>query len=307
MRSLPAFALTRLLSVAAVMVAIAVVAFLVSHGLRPEAFPDARPLPAELLDYLRGVFLHLDFGRSNDPRGTPVADILSQGLGADVSLLAGALVLGSATGVAAGAFCAAHPGTLAGRALQGLATLLLCAPVYWVGLLVILGFDSTFGYLARVPGFSTNNYQSLAADPLAWAGSLIAPWIVLGAPLFAYCLRLTRATMGEALDADFLRTAHAKGLDEGAVLRRHALPAAASPVVALVGVNMATLVTNMVLVENVFSVPGAFQNITDAVDTGDFALIQGLTIVAAAFVAIGNLAADLIQARLDPLVRLRSR
>src|SRR5439155_5160566 len=114
---------------------------------------------------------------------------------------------------------------------------------YWVGLMLILGFGKGFG-LVPIPFFETNIYVPFSQDPLTWLRSLIVPWLVLGAPLAALCLRMTRASMFEVLDEDFLRTATAKGLPHRVVLRRHALPAASSPVFTLVGTQMATLFTN---------------------------------------------------------------
>ncbi len=119
-------------------------------------------------------------------------------------------------------------------------------------------------------------------------------------------LRMTRAAMVDVQDEEYLRTAVAKGLPRGTVARRHALPAASSPVLALVGVNMATLVTNTVLVEHAFSIPGLFQGLTQAMTDGNFPLLQGMTIVTAAMVVVANLAVDVVQAAIDPRVRLTS-
>ena len=304
MRSLPYFIFTRLLSVIAVVAAVTVITFLMLHLLRPEAWQgDPRSTIEQLADYVRGVFLHLDFGLSWERQRMPVSEHLRQGLPADISLLAGALVLGTIAGLAGGAVCATRPRTAAARVLEGLAAFFLCAPVYWVGLMLILTFGAGFG-LIPIPFFQTNVYEPLSQDPVAWLRALIVPWLVLGAPLAALCLRMTRAAMTDVLDEDYLRTAAAKGLSGNAIARRHALPAAASPVFTLVGVNMATLVTNTVLVEHAFSIPGLFQGLTEAMEDGNFPLLQGMTIATAALVVVANLVIDVIHAWLDPRVRL---
>src|SRR5829696_9446517 len=107
---MPAFVLTRLLSVIAVVVAVTVITWLTIHLLRPESFAyDTRTPLTQLLDYLSGAFLHLDLGTSWDRQGLPVAEMLRIGLPADIALLAGALVLGSVLGIAGGTVCAWRP------------------------------------------------------------------------------------------------------------------------------------------------------------------------------------------------------
>jgi len=304
-KSLPAFILTRLLAVVTVVLAVTVIVFLMLHVLRPEAWAgDPRSLFTQLVDYVRGVFLHYDFGTSWENQRPAVADKLNERVPADISLLVGGLVVGTVAGMAGGAYCATRPGRPFTRVLEALAAFFLCAPVYWVGLMLILTFGDEFG-LIPVPLFRTNVYEPLTQDPAGWLQALLVPWFVLGAPLAALCLRMTRASMVDVLDEDFLRTALAKGLTPWGVTRRHALPAASSPVLTLVGVNMATLVTNMVLIEHAFSIPGLFQDLPTAMENGNFPLLQGMTIVTAALVVVASLVVDVVQAWIDPRVRLR--
>ena len=305
MQSFGRFLLTRLLSVAAVVVSVTVVVFLMLHILRPERFQDGRPLITQLLDYLNRVFLHYDFGRGWDKANHRVSDQLNQGLPADVSLLVGGLVVGGVLGTAGGAICAARPRTMIARALGAAAAFFIIAPVYWVGLMLILTFGAGFGKIP-IPFFETNVYEPLWRDPVAWLQALAVPWLVLGLPLAALCLRMTRAAMTDVLHEDFLRTATAKGLAERDVMRRHALPAASSPVLTLVGVNMATMLTNIVLVEHAFSVPGIFRLTTDAMDDANFPLLMAMTVAAAVMIVVANLAVDVVHACIDPRVRVRS-
>lgn len=305
MRSLPAFILTRVVAIVVVVLAVAVITFLMLHLLRPEAWAgDPRSTAHQLVDYVKGVFLHYDFGTSWETQSPPVADKLNEGVPADVSLLVGGLVVGTVTGMAGGAYCASRPGRPLTRLLEGLAAFFLCAPVYWVGLMLILTFGDEFGVIP-IPLFQTNVYQPLSESPGEWLRALLVPWFVLGAPLAALCLRMTRASMADVLDEDYLRTALAKGLTPWGVTRHHALPAASSPVLTLVGVNMATLVTNMVLIEHAFSIPGLFQDLPAAMENGNFPLLQGMTIVTATLVVLASLAVDVVQAWIDPRVRLK--
>jgi peptide/nickel transport system permease protein len=302
MRSLPVFILSRLVSVIAVVLAVAVITFLMLHLLRPEAYAfDHRSLATQLWEYLRGL-AHYDLGTSWDRQGLPVTSFLNKGLPADISLLFGGLLVGTVIGIAGGAVCASRPGRWYTRVLEALAAFFLCAPVYWVGLMLILTFSADFG-LVPVPGFVINEYEGLTQDPLKWLQALIVPWIVLGLPLAALCLRMTRAAMTDVLDEDYLRTALAKGLRERTVNRRHALPTAVSPVFTLVGVNMATLVTNVVLIEHAFSIPGVFRFTPQAMEDGNFPLLQGMTIAAAVMVVCANLFVDVVHAAIDPTIR----
>src|SRR3954468_22301352 len=276
--------------------------WLSAHLLRPNRFPDdERPLPVQLADYLQRLFLHFDLGRSTSVGQRRVSDLVLQGLPADLWLLAGALAFGLIAGLAGGVFCAARSGTLASRALQGAAAFFLCAPVYVVGmaLLLTLGSGVAISHVGIVP----TSYVPFGQSPWRWFGSLLVPWIVLGLPLAAICLRMMRAEMLEALRTDCLRTALAKGLRERTALRRHAAPLAAAPAITLAGASIPLLVTNLVLVERVFQIPGVLERTQGALATADFPVLFGLTLVVATLVALATLAVDLTLAWLDPRTR----
>lgn len=295
-RSLALFVLRRLVSVAAVMVAVAATVWLFLHLLRPESFPpDPRPFPVELADYLWGVFVHQDLGRSSTRPFQPVADSLARDLPADVSLFAGAFVFGLGAGSLAGVVCARFPGSAVTGLLHVAAAFLLSAPVYWLGLVLVFVLSPPIG-----------SYEPLLQDPVAWFTSLALPSAVAGAPLAAACLRMSRSALREVEGEDFVRTAVAKGLGPWGVTLRHTLPAAGAPVLVLAASYTPLLVGNVVLVEQVFNVPGVFRQIPGAVSQGDFAVIQAITIVGAAMVVVMNLAVDVALARLDPRVRQAS-
>ena len=235
-----------------------------------------------------------------------VQDLIRQGLPADLSLLAGGLAVGLLTGIAGGAYCAARPRQLPGaRARDGRGAVHVRA-----------GLRRRPAVAAAVRGGPRDGassglaipttYASFRDSPLGWAGSLLVPWIVLGLPLAGVCLRMMRASMTEVLDEDYLRTARAKGLRMRTVVRRHAVPAAVAPVFSLTGVTMPIVITNLVLIEQVFSVPGVFTGMRRGIAAGDFDLLFGLTAVAAGLVAVSSLVTDLVLAWLDPRVRARA-
>jgi peptide/nickel transport system permease protein len=179
----------------------------------------------------------------------------------------------------------------------------MAAPVYWVGAMTVVFFHPEVGEIARLPISKPNTYQPLTQDPLAWLQSLWLPWIILGLPLAAIVMRMMRASLGEVFEEDFVRTARGKGLSPGRVMRHHAIPAAAAPVISLVGVTMSTMITNAILLEYTFSIPGMFKLMTQALGNADLAVVQGVAIAGALLVVVANLLADIVHAWLDPRVR----
>jgi peptide/nickel transport system permease protein len=299
------FLLRRLLSVIVVVVAVAAVVFSVFYAFRPERIADGTGYVHQLLAYLDRAFLHADLGRSFDPRlgNRPVMDMLTAGVPADVSLVLGGIVCGTALGVAAGAVSARRRSAPIARALDGVAAFGMAAPVYWVGAMAVVLFQPEVGRIARLPISEPNTYAPLTKDPVAWFGSLWLPWLILGLPLAAIVMRMMRASLRETLDEDFVRTAYGKGLTPRAVMRSHAVPAASGPVISLVGVTMGTVVTNAILLEQTFSVPGIFNLMTRALGEVDLPTIEGVAIAGAVLVVVANLLADIVHAWLDPRVR----
>jgi ABC-type dipeptide/oligopeptide/nickel transport system permease component len=116
-------------------------------------------------------------------------------------------------------------------------------------------------------------------------------------------MRMMRASLAETFEEDFVRTARGKGLSPGRVMRRHAIPAASAPVISLVGVTMGTVITNAILLEYTFSIPGMFSLMTQALGNADLPVIEGVAIAGALLVVTANLLADLVHAWLDPRVR----
>jgi peptide/nickel transport system permease protein len=300
--SLWKFVVARLLSLAGVIVMVTVVTWLCIHLLRPELFAfDERALLTQLADYLNRAFLHFDLGTSWQNSQPQVSDMMREGLPADLWLLFGGLAFGVIAGVAAGTFVGSRPRSPVSRAVEAVSMVFLCAPVYVVGLSLLLAFGAGLG----VSGieFVPVKYVPFAQDPLAWLASMITPWIVLGLPLAAVCERMMNSSMREVLHEEFVRTALAKGISNRRMLRRHAVPAAVAPVLTVAGVMVPVMITNMVLVELTFSIPGVYQTIRGSMDNGDFPVIQGTVIATAFLVALATLVVEVVLAWLDPKVR----
>jgi peptide/nickel transport system permease protein len=291
----------RLAGVVLIVVLATACAWILFHVLRPELFRgpgDTGSLP----HYLERAFLHFDFGRSAQGGRRPVADLIREGLPADVSLLAGGLAFGLLLGVGGGIVCARRPRGPASRLAQALAMVGMCAPVYVVGLMALLFFGEDIGVVPFGIGIPLR-YVEFRDSPTGWLGALIVPWIVLGLPLAGMCLRTMLGQMVEVGDEEYVRAARAKGLTEWNVLRRHVAPAALAPTAMLASAATPLLLTNIVLVEQVFSVPGVFRDLTRSIGTANTPLILGMTAVGALLIALTTLLFDLFVTWLDPRIR----
>lgn len=291
----------RLGGIAVVTVLATACAFVLFHILRPELFRGRGDI-GSLPHYLDRAFLHFDFGRSEQGSQAPVADLIRQGVPADVSLLAGGLVVGLVLGIGGGILCARRPRGWWSRLVQFLAMAGMCAPVYVVGLMALLFFGADIGITHGI-GIPLR-YVEFGDSPSGWLGALIVPWIVLGLPLAGMCLRVMLGQMVEVGDHEYIRAARAKGLRESVVLRKHVAPAALAPTAMLASSSMPLLLTNVVLVEQVFSVPGVFRDLTHSIGTANTPLILGMTAVGAFLIAATTFLFDIFLLWLDPRVRL---
>ena len=278
--------------------------------LRPELYPGQATL-AGLWDDVTRALLHLDLGESCMFFGCPpLKRMWLDGIWADLFLLTGGVVFGVAAGVLGGMWCAARPRSWGSRALEAVAMVFYCSPAYVIGFTLLLLFAPPFGLVQLPYFFDPHSYAPPLQDPWDFARSMIVPWIAVGAPLAAAILRLTLALMLDAMGEDFVRTARAKGLSHGRVVRRHAAPTTYVSVASLFGVSAPFMVTNMVLVEYVFSVPGFFRHMKRALGQApgwppgiDIPTLQALALWAAVLIVALSLLSDLAIARLDPRVR----
>jgi len=309
----------RILFAPVVLVAVAVVMFGCLRLLRPDLYPPGDSLLGGMAHDLDRGLLHLDLGCA-PPGGTgsrakasgtcmPVRVLWQRGMAADIWLLTGSIVVGGVSGVLGGLWCVGHPRTLAARALQAGAALAYCAPVYVVGLTLLYLFSPASGII-HVPFFfdAVPSWASPFTDPWAWVRALLVPWLVLAAPLAGMCLRLTESLGREITEEDYVRTARAKGLAPNTVVRRHIGRPTLGATVSFAPVTLPLFLTNVMLVERVFSVPGFFHNVWDAIGHNDESAINLPIIITAALwttvllIVIG-IVADTILGQLDPRVR----
>lgn len=295
-------ALFRAVTGAAVVVAVVALTWLTLWLLRPDIISDGTPVVAQLTGYLGRAFLHLDLGTAISPGSPPVAGRLRDGLPADLSLLVGGIAVGVTLGVVGGALAALRPRGLAARVGETLALVAFAAPVYVVGLGLLLLFGSKIAAFDLGVGIPLQ-YVEWGESPVRWLGALLVPWLVLGLPLGGLCFRVMAQSTVAVLGEPYLQTARAKGLGHRRVVLRHAAPSGLIPTLTLAGAATNQTLLNLVLLEPVFGVPGAFRDFADVVGTTDVNMLLGLVLLIAVLVVTVNALVDLALHAIDPRVR----
>lgn len=253
------------------------------------------PWYEQYLNYLGGL-LQGNFGLSFRFAQRPVIDLISSGIGISIILGLGALILSLIIGVPSGLYAALHKDKISDRLLMAVMLSLFAVPSFV--LIPILRWANYQAYLAGLPALPAAGW----GRPEHW----IMPMIVLSAASLGLIARITRASMVEVLNEDYIRTAYAKGLTENTVRWRHAFRNALLPIVTMVGPSVAFLVTGAFVVESLFSIPGiGFLSVT-AIEQRDYPVIQATTVILAISVVIVNLVVDLLYTVLDPRVRVDS-
>jgi peptide/nickel transport system permease protein len=229
----------------------------------------------------------------------PVWPELTDRLPVTLSLAVGAAVIWLLAGVATGVLSALRKGTVFDRAAMGVALAGVSLPIFFTGLLSLSIFS--YGLHWTAPGGS---YTSITDNPVHWAYDLILPWITLAFLYAAGYARLTRAGMLETMGEDYVRTARAKGLPERAVVFKHELRSALTPILTIFGLDLGLLLGGAVLTESTYSLPGIGKYAIDAITYHDLPKVLGVTMVGAVFIIVANLIVDLLYAVIDPRVRL---
>ncbi|HEX4467738.1 MAG TPA: ABC transporter permease, partial [Solirubrobacteraceae bacterium] len=258
-----------------------------------------KSLPVQFWDYLKGVFFHGNFGYSYYSREA-VTELIKERLPATASLAIGAAVIWIVAGLGIGVIAALRPRTWIDRTSMGGALVLISAPEFWLGLIALLLFASDIGKFKLFPG--SGSYVGLTDDPWKWFTSLILPWCVLAAGSAAVFARLMRGSMIETMKEDYIRTARAKGLPERKVIRQ-GVRASINPIVTLLALEVGVLLGGTVLVEYVFNIPGIGRLAYTSIVQSDFEVVQGTVLLAAMFIIVANIVADIGYAYLDPRVR----
>jgi peptide/nickel transport system permease protein len=259
-----------------------------------------KSLPEQFWLYMKGIFLHFNLGFSYYSNA-PVKELIFNRLPATLSLVVGGAVVWLVAGLTVGVVSARRAGSRLDRASMGTALVLVSAPEYWLGLLMLFFFASDIGKVHVFPG--AGSYVGLTAEPAKWFTSMIMPWLVVAAGTAAIYARLIRGSLLETMGEDYIRTARAKGLTERRVVLRHGLRSAINPIVTVLGIDIALLLGSSVLVETVFDIPGIGRLNYTAITHSDYPIIQGTVLLASLFIVVANIVVDIVYAFLDPRVR----
>jgi len=255
------------------------------------------PLPIQYLRWLRDIATG-SLGKSFF-RGEKVSDvILHRGpLSAEIAFLS--LVISWLVGLPVGLISAFRPNRLSDNVARSLSILFIAIPGFWLGMLVVLAALFWFGYKAPF------TVIHLWEDPWKNFQVVIGPAMVLGLGQGAYIARMSRSCLLEVIREDYVRTARAKGLIEGLVIFRHALPNALLPVITISGILLGFVLGGSVAVEQAFGVPGLGRALVVAIIERDIIVVQNLVLLYAAIFVLVNIAVDLSYAWLDPRIRYR--
>ncbi|UOA29247.1 ABC transporter permease [Pseudosulfitobacter sp. DSM 107133] len=259
-----------------------------------------QPLYVQLYRYV-GNILTLDLGYSFR-QGAPVLDLILERLPATLILTLTAFWISLLAGVALGVAASARVGKFTDSLITGTALLFYATPLYWAALMAVLVFSVQLGWL---PGFGYETVGSgyggfdRAVDILK---HLILPALTLGLFFMAVYMRMTRASMLEVAQQDFVKTARAKGLAPSVIRRRHILRNALLPVVTLAGLQAGQLVGGAVLTETVFAWPGIGRLMFESLAARDYNTILGVFLVSALMVIIFNIITDIVYRLIDPRI-----
>ena len=291
----------RLLSIALLLVGVAFfVALLMELGRAGgiSALPQAAPAAAAYTaDYFQGA-LHGDLGeiasRLSSQRGTPVIEELRRALPKSLGLLAVSLLIAVAVGLGLGMAAALRRHSRLSGAILSVSTLGVSTPSFFAAMLLIwLGV-----WLYRVTG-----QHILPLAGFGWDSHLLLPALVLATRPAAAITRLSYNALIEILDADYVRTAHSKGLRQWAVLREHVLRNAGVPILTTVVVSLRFSLAILPIVEYIFSWPGIGRALLDAIQVQDVTAVVGMVLPLALLFALVNIVADMLYLRLDPRLR----
>ncbi|ODT09010.1 ABC transporter permease [Bosea beijingensis] len=243
-----------------------------------------------------GQVVQGDFGRSLRT-GEPVLNLILQKLPVTIQLATASILVAICIGIPIGILAARRKGTVVDYSASAVALSGLSIPNFWFGIMLILLVSVHLKWLPA------SGYESIFEHPWEAIKRLIMPAFVLGNGLAAFLMRHTRSAMLEVLRSDYVRTARAKGLDEDAVVHRHALRNALMPIITLTTLLFGELLAGAVLTEQVFTIPGFGKLIVDAVFNRDYGVVQGVVLCTAIGFILMNLIADILYVLVNPRLR----
>ncbi len=309
------FLLSRVLQVPVTLLGLLAIVFIIlrimpgdpaSAYLRDMATPEAiaemrinfgldKPLYVQYIQTVAGLFSG-DLGRSF-VTGRPVTEEIMAVLPHTLALAVAALLASSVLGIIAGIVAALRINRLTDYLVMTFSTLGVSIPVFWLALMLILSFAYKLD-LFPVAG--------VAAQPslVGQLHALVLPAASLGLLFMAVVARMTRASMAEVLNSDFIRTVRAKGASERLIIIKHALRNAMIPIITVIAINSGLLIAGAVLTETVFARPGVGKLLVEAVMSADYPLVQSIVLFIGLVYIIANLTVDILYAYLDPRIKI---
>ena len=254
-----------------------------------------KPIWWQFYDWMTGIFVG-DFGISMWT-GRPVIQEISSRLELSMQVAIMATVLATILALPLGTLAALYKDSWIDRLIQVFAIAGLAVPSFWLGMLIILGLLLNFNWIPPL------TYTPIYEDPLKNLSQLIWPALAVGYRYSAVATRMTRSTILEVLQEDYIRTARAKGLYERLVVGRHAMRNAMLPVITVIGLEFAFLIGGLVVTEQVFNLNGIGKLFVDTVTRADYTMVQALVMLVAVFFILINFAVDLLYAVFDPRIR----
>lgn len=254
-----------------------------------------RSFPVRFTEWSIGI-LHGDFGRSIFTQ-LPVSEMMLQRVEPTLSLMIVTLIIAIAVAVPLGVFAAWKHGSLLDRAIMLFAVLGFSVPVFVIGYVLAWSLALKLGWLP------VQGYTPFAEGLWPWLRNLILPATTLATFYIAIIARITRATMLEVLQQDYIRTARGKGVSERTVLFIHALRNASVPIITVIGIGIALMISGAVVIESVFALPGLGRLTVDSILRRDYPVIQGIILVFSFVYVLINLLIDLSYTFVDPRIR----
>lgn len=227
----------------------------------------------------------------------PVLKLVGQRLEPTVSLALTTLFVAVTLAVTFGVLAAWKVGTWVDRLLMVISVVSFSVPVFVVGYLLIYLFAIELRWLP------VQGYTPIAEGIGPWARNLVLPSIALGLAYVALIARITRASMLDVLSEDYIRTAKAKGVANKSMLLKHALKNAGVPIITVIGIGVALLISGVVITETVFNIPGIGRLVVDAIAKRDYPIIQGVILIFSGVYVLVNLLVDLTYTVIDPRIR----
>ena len=270
------------------------VRMMLGESATPEAQAELRlelglddPFLVQYGRYIKNIVVHQDLGTSYSTR-RPVLDEIMTVFPNTVKLATAAIIIAVILGTFLGIVSAVKQNSLLDNAVMVLALIGTSAPIFWIGILMIILFSVNLGWL---PPSGFGSFKQV-----------IMPALALGMQSTAVVARMTRSSMLEVIRQDFVKTARAKGQKESVVIMKHVFRNALIPVITVVGLQFGTLLGGAMLTEVVFSIPGVGRLMIEAIKQRDFPIVQGSVLFVAACFSLVNLAVDLLYAVVDPKV-----